>query len=227
MTSLLVLSPGPLALIQDLGRPGHADLGVGPSGPADRRAHALANRLLANPPQAAGVEITLGGFAARVCGEPGDVVEVALTGAHTILRVDGIAFDKYKNRLYVGNLDYGKILRVGIDCHGEPGDVEVWVDDFASLAGADGIAFDDNGSLFVAVNGQDSLVQIDKYRHVNTIAEGGLLDAPSSLVFGATYQSRKTLYIASFAITRAFGIFPGTPQPALLKLPVAYKGLPL
>jgi len=141
--------------------------------------------------------------------------------------VDGIAFDKYKNRLYVGNLDYGKILRVGIDCHGEPGDVEVWVDDFASLAGADGIAFDDNGSLFVAVNGQDSVVQIDKYRHVNTIAEGGLLDAPSSLVFGATYQSKKTLYIASFAITRAFGIFPGTPQPALLKLPVMYKGLPL
>lgn len=141
--------------------------------------------------------------------------------------VDGIAFDKHKNKLYVGNLDYGQILRVGIDCHGEPEDLEVWVDDFDSLAGADGIAFDDKGTLFVAVNGQDSLVAIDKHRHVETIAQGGLLDAPSSLVFGATQQSKKTLYIASFAITRAFGIFPGPPKPALLKLPVQHKGLPL
>lgn len=141
--------------------------------------------------------------------------------------VDGIAFDKYKNKLYVGNLDYGTIMRVGIDCHGEPEDLEVWVDDFEQLAGADGIAFDDKGTLFVAVNGQDSLVSINKYRQVTTIAQGGLLDAPSSLVFGATYQSKYTLYVASFAITRAFGIFPGTPKPALLKMPVMYKGLPL
>jgi hypothetical protein len=77
------------------------------------------------------------------------------------------------------------------------------------------------------VNGQDSLVSINKYRQVTTIAQGGLLDAPSSLVFGATYQSKYTLYVASFAITRAFGIFPGTPKPALLKMPVMYKGLPL
>lgn len=118
MTSLLVLSPGPLALIQDLGRPGHADLGVGPSGPADRRAHALANRLLANPPQAAGVEITLGGFAARVCGEPGDVIEVALTGAHTILRVDGIAVG-YNSiaRARVGQVVSVEVPAGGLRCY--------------------------------------------------------------------------------------------------------------
>ena len=35
--SLEVLATGPLALIQDLGRPGLAALGVGRSGAADRR----------------------------------------------------------------------------------------------------------------------------------------------------------------------------------------------
>lgn len=141
--------------------------------------------------------------------------------------VDGIAFDRHKNNLYVSNLDYGTILRVEIECDGSPGDVEVWADDFDALAGADGIAFDDKGTLFVAVNGQDRLVAIDKHGDIDVVAEGGLLDAPSSLVFGVTKQSKKTLYVASFAITRAYGIVPGTPKPALLKLAVQHQGLPL
>lgn len=49
MTVLHVLTTGPLALVQDLGRAGFADLGVSRSGAADRRAHRLANRLVANP----------------------------------------------------------------------------------------------------------------------------------------------------------------------------------
>lgn len=88
MIALEVLAPGPLATVQDLGRPGLAHLGVTGSGAADRRAHTLANRLVANPDSAATVEITLGGFAARLVG--GDV-DIALTGADTVVRVDGIA----------------------------------------------------------------------------------------------------------------------------------------
>jgi allophanate hydrolase subunit 2 len=50
MTATLeVLKTGPLALIEDLGRPGLAHMGVTRSGAADRRSHALANRLVANP----------------------------------------------------------------------------------------------------------------------------------------------------------------------------------
>jgi biotin-dependent carboxylase-like uncharacterized protein len=60
-----VLSPGPLATVQDLGRPGHAALGVGGSGAADRAALRLANRLVGNPEGAAAIELTLGSFAAR------------------------------------------------------------------------------------------------------------------------------------------------------------------
>lgn len=89
MTTLEVLRTGPLALIEDLGRPGLAHLGVSPSGAADRRSHKLANRLLANPDDRATIEITFGGFAARVCG--GDI-DIAVTGAETNPTVDGISF---------------------------------------------------------------------------------------------------------------------------------------
>lgn len=57
-----VLRTGPLATIQDLGRPGYAGYGVSPSGAADRAGHRLANRLVANPEGAATIEVTLGGL---------------------------------------------------------------------------------------------------------------------------------------------------------------------
>ncbi|BBZ26269.1 allophanate hydrolase [Mycolicibacterium madagascariense] len=78
MVTLEILTTGPLALLEDLGRPGLAHLGVTRSGAADRSSHALANRLVANPPGHATVEVTLGGFSARVHG--GDVA-IAVTGA--------------------------------------------------------------------------------------------------------------------------------------------------
>ncbi|MEI7715014.1 MAG: biotin-dependent carboxyltransferase family protein [Mycobacterium sp.] len=84
---LEILSPGLLAVIEDLGRPGLAHLGVSRSGAADRRAHRLANRLVANPDDRATVEVTLGGFTARVHG--GDV-DIAVTGADTDPAVDGM-----------------------------------------------------------------------------------------------------------------------------------------
>jgi len=87
--TLEILRTGPFAVIQDLGRPGLAHLGVSRSGAADRRAHKLANRLVANPGDRATVEVTFGGFAARVRG--GDV-DIAVTGADTDPTVNGIKF---------------------------------------------------------------------------------------------------------------------------------------
>ncbi|MCV7344834.1 biotin-dependent carboxyltransferase family protein [Mycolicibacterium rhodesiae] len=89
MIALEVLRTGPLALLEDLGRPGLAHVGVTRSGAADRDAHRLANRLVANPDDHATVEITLGGFAARVRG--GDV-DIAVTGADADPAVGGIPF---------------------------------------------------------------------------------------------------------------------------------------
>jgi biotin-dependent carboxylase-like uncharacterized protein len=88
-TTLEILRTGPLALVEDLGRAGLAHLGVTRSGAADRRAHTLANRLVANPGDRATIEVTLGGFTARVRG--GDVA-VAVTGADTDPAVDGVPF---------------------------------------------------------------------------------------------------------------------------------------
>ncbi|WP_142280496.1 5-oxoprolinase/urea amidolyase family protein [Mycobacterium saskatchewanense] len=87
--SLEILRTGPFAVVEDLGRPGLAHLGVGESGAADRRAHRLANRLVANPDDWATVEVTFGGFAARVRG--GDV-DIAVTGADTDPTVNGVKF---------------------------------------------------------------------------------------------------------------------------------------
>ncbi len=89
MVTLEILRTGPLAVVQDLGRAGLAHLGVGRSGAADRRSHRLANRLVANPDDRATVEVTFGGFSARVRG--GDV-DIAVTGADTNPIVNGKLF---------------------------------------------------------------------------------------------------------------------------------------
>ncbi|NVN48279.1 5-oxoprolinase/urea amidolyase family protein [Mycolicibacterium hippocampi] len=90
--TLEILQTGPLALLEDLGRPGLSHMGVTRSGAADRRAHTLANRLVANPGDVATVEVTLGGFTARVHGGGKDGVAIAVTGADTDPAVDGVPF---------------------------------------------------------------------------------------------------------------------------------------
>jgi biotin-dependent carboxylase-like uncharacterized protein len=80
-----VVRPGPLTTVQDLGRPGHAHLGVPCSGAADRRSLCLANRLVGNPEGAACLELTFGGAALRFHGP----AWVAATGAPAPLCVDG------------------------------------------------------------------------------------------------------------------------------------------
>ncbi|MGC3995720.1 MAG: biotin-dependent carboxyltransferase family protein [Propionicimonas sp.] len=75
--SLVVVRPGPLSLVEDLGRPGYAAVGVSASGAFDRAAHRTAAGLVGNDPRLAGVEVTLGGLAVRTTAE----VMVALAGA--------------------------------------------------------------------------------------------------------------------------------------------------
>jgi len=82
---LTVLAPGPLATVQDDGRPGWASIGVTRSGAADREAAALAGRLVGNAPSAAGIEVTAGGLRVRA----GRTLLVAVTGAPAPVTVDG------------------------------------------------------------------------------------------------------------------------------------------
>lgn len=85
--TLLVEKPGPLLLVQDLGRPGWAHLGVPPSGALDPGALALANRLVGNAEGTAGLELLLGGLRLRAVTS----VRIAVTGSLVDLRVDGRA----------------------------------------------------------------------------------------------------------------------------------------
>jgi antagonist of KipI len=59
MGELLVIKPGLLTTVQDLGRYGHQASGVPVAGPMDVFSHRLANQLLGNDVEAATLEITL------------------------------------------------------------------------------------------------------------------------------------------------------------------------
>ncbi|TAM69521.1 MAG: biotin-dependent carboxyltransferase family protein [Microbacteriaceae bacterium] len=83
--TLRVIEPGPLTLVEDLGRPGYAAIGAARSGALDRAALRLANRLVGNPEGAAALEVTAGGFAAVI--ERGSWF--AITGAGGPITLDG------------------------------------------------------------------------------------------------------------------------------------------
>jgi biotin-dependent carboxylase-like uncharacterized protein len=82
MTELVVEDPGWATTVQDLGRPGYADVGVPTSGALDGPLRDLVNRLVGNPPDAAVLE-TLGGLRVRatastVIATSGDLAPLAL-----------------------------------------------------------------------------------------------------------------------------------------------------
>ncbi|GAB7064326.1 biotin-dependent carboxyltransferase family protein [Streptomyces mexicanus] len=83
--ALHVVRAGALTTVQDLGRAGHAHLGVPRSGALDEAAHRLANRLLGNPETAATLETTLTGCAVRALRP----VLAVVTGAPCRVTVDG------------------------------------------------------------------------------------------------------------------------------------------
>jgi biotin-dependent carboxylase-like uncharacterized protein len=85
MPGIRVRSVGPQALIQDLGRPGHADIGLSPSGALDPDALRQANRLAGNEDGAAGVEILLGGLTLEFSAG----TRIAVTGAAGRVELDG------------------------------------------------------------------------------------------------------------------------------------------
>jgi len=104
--ALEVLATGPLATIQDLGRPGLGALGVGRSGAADRGAFRLGAQLLAQDDDAAAIEVTFGGLAVRASGS----LIMVLTGAAAPAQVNGV--DVVHQGLFF--LADGHTLRLGI-----------------------------------------------------------------------------------------------------------------
>ena len=85
-TCLTVTRSDRPALFQDRGREGRADQGVSASGALDRSALAEANLCVGNPPDAAGLEITYGGFALKA-ERP---LVLAITGAEVPLQIETV-----------------------------------------------------------------------------------------------------------------------------------------
>ncbi|MEO6083408.1 MAG: biotin-dependent carboxyltransferase family protein [Umezawaea sp.] len=105
MRRLTVLRTGPQALVQDLGRPGYAHLGVPPSGALDAPALRLANRLVGNPESAAGLEVLLGGLVLRAQAS----CTVVVTGPRVLVRRNGCAVGSHAPVYLAG----GDVLEVG------------------------------------------------------------------------------------------------------------------
>lgn len=82
---IALLKAGPLATVQDLGRPGHRASGMPLAGAMDRLALAAANLLVGNGPGAAAVELTLTGGTWRFEAE----ALAALCGADMGASLDG------------------------------------------------------------------------------------------------------------------------------------------
>lgn len=103
------------ALVQDLGRPGHAAIGVTASGALDREALQRANSVAGNPPDLAALEIAFGHLAFK-CSD--DTV-VALAGAPvqiTITRASGEIVDAAMNEAI--SLKSGDGVKLGYPTRG-------------------------------------------------------------------------------------------------------------
>ncbi|MGC1507693.1 urea carboxylase [Ketobacter sp.] len=107
-----VLVPGTMTTLQDYpGRVGYWDVGVPPSGPFDRYSFQLGNQILGNPPQAAGLEITVNGPTLRF-NYPTTIV---LSGADMEATLDNHPLDMWQPcRIETGQtLKLGKVTDTG------------------------------------------------------------------------------------------------------------------
>ena len=108
MTALEVVAPGPLTLVEDLGRTGWAALGVGRSGAFDRASLRLANRLVGNREEAPALEAVGGGLTLAATGP----AVVAVTGADGPLSLTRHGRTTFVSRRSPLHLEPGDVLRV-------------------------------------------------------------------------------------------------------------------
>ncbi|HZO79173.1 MAG TPA: biotin-dependent carboxyltransferase family protein [Solirubrobacteraceae bacterium] len=102
-----ILQPGLQATVQDYpGRTGMLRQGFFPAGAMDSLALRAANLLVGNSQTAAGIEVTLGGFALRLEAD----ALVAVCGAQADVTIDGDALPRWESRLARG----GSELRIAI-----------------------------------------------------------------------------------------------------------------
>jgi len=153
----------------------------------------------------------------------GDPASPAFVGVH-FFGVDGLAFDAQKRDLYIGNVDFGRVLVSSPRGRHGARTLSVLAEDPA-LKGIDGIALDRSGTVYAAVNTQNRLATVDRRGRVQVVTEGAPLDSPSSFAFGTGRADQHTLYVANFAIVSFLSGLPA--NPGVLSLRVQVPGTPL
>lgn len=136
------------------------------------------------------------------CGAMGTIS----VGANGLVWTDGA--------LIVSGNDMGVVLRIPIAEDGTAGTPETIAGPDCALAGIDGIALDDDGSVVAAINRSNRLVRIDDAGAIEVLAEGPPLDFPATVAFAGEGEDR-SLVVTNFALAEFSAM--GTPAPALLK----------
>lgn len=140
---------------------------------------------------------------------------------------NGVAFDRTESFLYVANTADDRILRIAVNADGSAGAITIFADGAAlnaatgttgALDGADGIAFDVRGDLYVCANQANEIqvlspagALVARYRGTGADA----MDFPASPIF-----HEKALYIANLAFAT-----PGAGKVSVLGVP--FTGAPI
>lgn len=167
---------------------------------------------------------------------PGTITKIAPNGATTIFSyptelaprggetpgfgANGVAFDRHEHFLYVAETSRDQIYRIRYD-DGMLGAIELFAQGVngGALDGADGIAFDVKGNLYVCSNQSDEIAVLDTAGHVVAEIRGTGADAfssPASLVFVG-----RTVYVSDLAL------FHGGAGQKLSVFRAAHAGAPL
>ena len=160
------------------------------------------------------------GAVERVMADPvlGGTGQLVPTG----VGANGIAHRR--GRLFVVNTEKGTLLRIRVRPDGSLGIPKV-IASGPALGGADGVALDVRGRVYVAVIGQSAIVRVDHGGRIRPVADADDgLDWVSSLAFDTRRGHRRTMYAVNFAIGTQFGNPPGH-GPALLTVPVGAPGM--
>ncbi len=124
-------------------------------------------------------------------------------------------------KLIVANTERGRLVQIPVQPDGSAGEATVRTESTA-LLGADGIALDVHGDVYLANSILSTVVRVGSDGLIETLAtaDDGL-NQPSTLAFGTGKGDRQTLFVANLSI------FSPTPTPGVLKLSVGVPGQPL
>ena len=144
-------------------------------------------------------------------------LEDPLLAPESELGANGLAFRG--NDLYIAVYDSGRIVRVPVLTHGEPGGPTVIPGgEQPALEEVDGIAFDVDGNLYATTN-TNSVLRLTPNGTLESLIDPGWLDYPTMPVFGTGPHSSTTLFVAN-------GSFDGG-TPNVIAFDVGERGMAL